>query len=98
MFIIHLDVIELKAKKLFSKDTQKECQHLDSERGISDSITKNWTPQAIECYESGCNCIECSIGKGNYSFICQMPQVIEILLNTIGPPTSEDMEIARKAV
>jgi hypothetical protein len=53
---------------------------------ISNSITKNWTDQAMRCYLSGCNCIDCSVAKGNYSFVCQMPAVIEILLKHIGPP------------
>ena len=46
---------------------------------ISDSITKNWTEQALECYKLNGNCTECSIMKGHYSFECQMPKVVEIL-------------------
>ena len=53
---------------------------------ISNSITKNWTDQALRCYLSNCNCTECSIAKNNYSFACQMPTVIGILLKQIGPP------------
>jgi len=56
---------------------------------ISSSITKNWTDQAIRCYTNGCNCMDCSIAKGNYSFICQMPNVIKILLEQVGPPNQE---------
>ncbi len=54
--------------------------------GISDSITKNWTEQALECYRLNGNCAECSIIKGHYSFTCQMPKVIEILKSAIGEP------------
>ena len=50
--------------------------------GISDSITQNWTEQAIECYNLKCNCKECSISKGNYSFVCQMPKIVELLKKT----------------
>jgi len=55
--------------------------------GISDSITKNWTEQALECYKLNGNCAECSIMKGHYSFECQMPKVVEILKLTVGEPT-----------
>ena len=53
---------------------------------ISDSITKNWTEQALECYSLNGNCAECSIRKAHYSFDCQMPKVVEILKLTIGEP------------
>ena len=53
---------------------------------ISDSITKNWTEQALECYRLDGNCSECSIMKGHYSFQCQMPKVVEILKLTVGEP------------
>ena len=55
---------------------------------ISDSITRNWTEQAIECYRLNGNCTECSIKKAHYSFDCQMPKVIEILKTVIGEPES----------
>lgn len=54
--------------------------------GISDSITQNWTEQALECYGLHCNCSECSISKGKYSFICQMPKVLDVLIKTCGVP------------
>ena len=53
---------------------------------ISDSITKNWTEQALECYSLNGNCAECSIRKAHYSFDCQMPKVVEILKVTVGLP------------
>ena len=53
---------------------------------ISDSITKNWTEQALECYHLNGNCSECSIKKAHYSFACQMPKVVEILKITAGLP------------
>ena len=59
---------------------------------ISNSITKNWTEQAIRCYLSNCNCIDCSISRGNYSFVCQMSSVIKILLEQIGPPEKNKIE------
>ena len=53
---------------------------------ISGSITKNWTTQAVYCYQSQRNCAECAVGSGNYSFVCQMPKVIKSLLKEIGRP------------
>ena len=53
---------------------------------ISDSITQNWTEQALECYKLGCDCAKCSIAKGNYSFVCQMPKVLDILIKLNGRP------------
>ncbi|MBQ2643952.1 hypothetical protein IJG14_00085 [bacterium] len=53
---------------------------------ISNSITQSWTEQARECYELNCTCSKCSVSKGNYSFICQMPKVIKQLLKVVGKP------------
>lgn len=53
---------------------------------ISASITQSWTEQALECYSIGCDCKKCSLAAGNYSFVCQMPKVIEILINLTGKP------------
>ena len=58
--------------------------------GISNSITKNWTPQAIECYRLNGNCRECSIKQAHYSFNCQMPRVIEVLKLLNGEPDFEE--------
>ena len=53
---------------------------------ISDSITQSWTEQAVECYSIKCDCSKCSLRGGKYSFICQMPKVISILVNSVGAP------------
>lgn len=53
---------------------------------MSDSITQNWTEQALECYYINCDCKQCSLRNGHYSFICQMPKVIDTLLKTVGEP------------
>lgn len=37
---------------------------------ISSSITQSWTEQAIECYSIKCNCSQCSLKNGHYSFKC----------------------------
>ncbi len=53
---------------------------------ISNSITQSWTEQAIECYSIKCDCSKCSLKNGSYSFKCQMPKVIDILINSAGKP------------
>lgn len=53
---------------------------------MSDSITQNWTEQALECYYINCDCKKCSLRNGHYSFICQMPKVIDTLIKTVGEP------------
>ena len=60
---------------------------MEPQQIISDSITKNWTEQAIECYSLNGNCAGCSIKKAHYSFDCQMPKIVEILKLTIGEPS-----------
>lgn len=61
---------------------------------ISDSITQNWTEQALECYSLQCDCSKCSISKGQYSFVCQMPKILDILIAQNGYPTQEQLQIA----
>lgn len=53
---------------------------------LSGSITENWTEQALECYSIKCDCTKCSLRNGGYSFKCQMPRVIDILINVAGTP------------
>ena len=60
--------------------------HPQTNGEISESITKSWTEQAIECYSIGCDCRRCSLANGYYSFVCQMPKVIEILIKFAGKP------------
>ena len=71
--------------KLFS-DNEEIYSYLPGNDEMSESITQNWTEQAIECYSIDCDCKKCSLANGHYSFICQMPKVIDTLLNTIGEP------------
>ncbi len=58
---------------------------------MSESITQNWTEQALECYSINCDCKRCSLRNGHYSFICQMPKVIDALIQTVGKPDNELM-------
>jgi len=70
----------------FSSFTDKEF--FPQNKGeISESITQNWTEQARECYKVNCDCTRCSISKGQYSFACQMPKILDALIGLTGKPT-----------
>lgn len=68
------------------RDYFRKDFYLGTNGEISSSITQSWTEQALECYSIGCNCKKCSLSKGDYSFVCQMPKVIDILVNIVGKP------------
>lgn len=72
--------------KIISEDLELYSPGNDE---ISDSITQNWTEQALECYYLNCDCKKCSLARGNYSFICQMPKVIDSLLESAGKPVKK---------
>lgn len=84
----------LQIRKKISKPQEQKVRYIIPKNNgeISSSITQNWTDQAIMCYASACNCVDCSITQGNYSFVCQMPGVIKILLEQIGPPELERIQ------
>ena len=57
---------------------------------VSDSLTQNWTRQAVECFSLKSDCRNCSISKHGYSFICQMHKIVEQLLELRGEPRLSD--------
>ena len=63
--------------------------YMPANEEMSVSITQNWTEQALECYSINCDCKKCSLRNGHYSFICQMPKVIDTLIQTVGLPENE---------
>ncbi len=65
---------------------QGETVYPQTNGEISTSITQSWTEQALECYSISCDCKRCSLANGGYSFVCQMPKIIEILINITGKP------------
>ncbi len=71
----------------FEKDIYKTDIFIPQTNGnISDSLLQAWTVQALECYSINCECNLCSISRSKYSFVCQMPKVINKLLkNGIKP-------------
>jgi hypothetical protein len=74
------------AVNVLSLDLEDKEFYPQNNGGISDSITQNWTEQALECYKVNCDCSQCSISKGNYSFACQMPKILDILIKSLGKP------------
>ncbi len=72
--------------RLYRKSIISDLYVPQNDGELSDSITQSWTLQAIECYELGQNCSKCSITRGDYSFICQMPKVVKTLLQEQGKP------------
>ena len=58
---------------------------------LSSSIVQSWTPQALICYNHGCDCTRCEISQLGFSFVCQMKSVVEELLKK-GEPDKKDVE------
>ncbi len=55
----------------------------------SETICKNWTPSAIDCYLIGCNCSKCNLYKVYFShslFSCRMKEVVIELVRKNGIP------------
>ena len=55
----------------------------------SETICKNWTPTAEECYYLGCNCNKCSIHKFYFSdsnYKCRMKETVIELVRKFGKP------------
>ena len=61
---------------------QSEKYQPENDGEISESILQNWTPQALECYRINGDCSKCSINISSYSFVCQMPKIVELLKKT----------------
>jgi len=88
------------AKQRKEKSNQGKSKYLSADNEfypqnkgeISDSITQNWTEQALECYRLQCNCSICSISKGEYSFACQMPKILEMLITASGRPVTVESQ------
>ena len=55
----------------------------------SETVSKNWTPTAIDCYFLGCNCSNCILHKiyfSNTSFKCKMKETVIELVRRNGAP------------
>lgn len=55
----------------------------------SETISKNWTQTAEDCYLIGCNCSRCNIYKIYFSenkFRCKMKEIVIELVRRYGKP------------
>ena len=79
----------MKGKRLhydYQEDKDYEIFEAQTKGLISNSITQNWTPSALDCYKINSCCAVCSITKNRYSFKCKMKEIVDILLKTKGLP------------
>lgn len=61
----------------------------------SETVSKNWTPSAIDCYLSGCCCLKCNLYKIYFSkngFKCKMKETVIELVRRHGKPDLQKME------
>ena len=55
----------------------------------SETISKSWTPTAIDCYFLGCSCSKCSLYKIyfiNNGIRCRMKDTVIELVRRLGVP------------
>lgn len=55
----------------------------------SESIARNWTPSAIDCYQIGCSCHKCNLNKIyflNSNIKCKMKESVIELVKKFGVP------------
>ena len=67
----------------------------------SETLAKNWTPTAIDCYRIGCRCSECNLYKLFFkkSFSkCKMKETVIELVRQIGAPNLEEGEDSEKSL
>ena len=60
----------------------------------SNTVSKNWTPAAIDCYKLGCVCSKCNLYKIYFSegsFRCRMKETVIELVRKYGVPKGEDL-------
>ena len=86
----------VEAPLVIGVETEAEQDELLLEdKGISASISKTWTDQAIKCHLTSADCANCSVYRGQYSFKCQMDKVVPILLEVLGEPDTERVDKLR---
>ena len=59
----------------------------------SETLSKIWTPTAIDCYKLGCNCSKCNLYK--LYFVdsitkCKMKETVIELVRNLGAPRIDD--------
>lgn len=61
----------------------------------SETVSKNWTPTAIDCYSLGCYCSKCNLHKiyfADSEFRCRMKDTVIELVRKYGAPKKENHE------
>ena len=61
----------------------------------SETVSKNWTPTAIDCYYIGCSCSKCNLYKiyfANTDNKCRMKDTVIELVRRIGAPNKESYD------
>ena len=62
----------------------------------SETLAKNWTPTAIDCYHIGCNCAKCNLYYIYFKdslFKCKMKDTVIELVRKLGVPQKDREEI-----
>lgn len=58
----------------------------------SNTVSKNWTPTAIDCYRLGCVCSKCNLYKiyfAQSNYKCRMKETVIELVRRCGIPKEE---------
>ena len=58
----------------------------------SETVSKNWTPTAVDCYAIGCSCSKCNLYKlyfANSDGKCRMKDTVIELVRRLGVPQKE---------
>lgn len=61
----------------------------------SETVSKNWTPTAIDCYSMGCYCAKCNLYKIYFAksgFQCKMKDTVIELVRRYGAPNKDSHE------
>lgn len=61
----------------------------------SETVSKNWTPTAIDCYSIGCSCSKCNLYKLYFAETagnCRMKDTVIELVRRFGAPNKENYE------
>lgn len=65
----------------------------------SETISKNWTPAAMDCYFIGCSCSRCNLYKiyfMNTDFHCKMKETVIELVRRYGAPRRDEDDYKRQ--
>lgn len=61
----------------------------------SETVSKNWTPSAIDCYKLGCICSKCNLNKLYFLdsiYKCKMKETVIELVRKLGIPEEVENE------